>query len=237
MVISNSVSGRAVDPKESKTSNSLMIKVCGICSVEDALSAVAAGADLLGLIFAAGSARQIDEKTAREICAAVRGRVQTVGVFQNEDSQTVRRVSKVLGLHYVQLHGKESAGFCSLMSVPVIKAVTPDSIMELDRLEQYLSHISYFLIDRQKSIEHTSYMHIDLLVPVLRRLQAKYFLAGGLNANTVADVVQTHAPAGIDVASGVEVHPRVKSAGMMQHFIAFARSAGQEIQAKHILEM
>jgi phosphoribosylanthranilate isomerase len=83
------------------------VKVCGFTSVSDAVAAVAAGVDLLGLNFFAGSKRRIDLGTARAIAAAVAGRATLVGVFVNHSADDILSIAAAVPLGVVQLHGDE----------------------------------------------------------------------------------------------------------------------------------
>ena len=83
------------------------IKICGITSVDDALAAVDAGSDAIGLNFYRGSKRCVDTETARQIVAAVDKRAEPVGVFVNHLSDEIQRICSATGIRWVQLHGNE----------------------------------------------------------------------------------------------------------------------------------
>src|SRR5262249_8611236 len=84
------------------------VKICGVTSVEDALAAVAAGADAIGVNFAAESARRVDVELAREIVQALPAGIVSVGVFVDASEQQLRDVLMRTGLRCVQLHGDET---------------------------------------------------------------------------------------------------------------------------------
>ncbi len=86
----------------------MFVKICGITNEEDALLAVAMGADAVGFVFAPGSPRQIAVNQARDIARRLPPEVMTVGVFRDEASQRVVEMVNAAGLHGVQLHGHET---------------------------------------------------------------------------------------------------------------------------------
>ena len=85
------------------------VKVCGVCSSEDAETVVAAGADAIGLNFFPGSKRFVDPETARRIVENIAGRAYVVGVFVNATVEEMVQASERLPLDCLQLHGDESA--------------------------------------------------------------------------------------------------------------------------------
>jgi phosphoribosylanthranilate isomerase len=87
------------------------IKICGITNLDDALSAVDAGANALGFVFYPKSPRLVSSRTATEIVAKVPSDVQKVGVFVNENADRVLEIVKETGLTAIQLHGDESTEF------------------------------------------------------------------------------------------------------------------------------
>src|SRR5215813_6629355 len=100
-----------------------LVKICGITNLDDALAAVEAGADALGFNFWPRSPRYISPATARDLINQLQDRVLKVGVFVNEELQSVRRIASEASLSAVQLHGDESPEYCSeLKGRYVIKA-------------------------------------------------------------------------------------------------------------------
>ncbi len=93
------------------------VKICGFTNVADALAAVDAGADLLGLNFFAGSKRRIDVATARAIASAVAGRAVLVGVFVNHSAADIRAIAAAVPLGVVQLHGDEPPSVGAALAV------------------------------------------------------------------------------------------------------------------------
>src|SRR6185295_14240337 len=90
-----------------------LIKICGITNLEDALSAVDAGAGALGFNFYKQSPRYIDPESARKIIDQLPKRILTVGVFVNEESEQVKSIATEAGVAALQLHGDESSEYCA----------------------------------------------------------------------------------------------------------------------------
>ena len=91
-----------------------LVKICGITNLADALSAVDAGADMLGFNFYRPSPRYLEPKVAREIIDQLPATVMTVGVFVNEPSpDEVERIANEAGVAALQLHGDESPEYCT----------------------------------------------------------------------------------------------------------------------------
>lgn len=87
------------------------VKICGITNIEDALTAVEAGADALGFVFYEKSPRKVDVETARKIVAKLPAQVEKIGVFVDESVQRVRDVAGEAYLTGAQLHGSEDVSF------------------------------------------------------------------------------------------------------------------------------
>src|SRR5215208_3270001 len=88
------------------------IKICGITNLDDALAAVAAGADALGFNFYNLSPRYITPQRAREIIEQIPTSILTVGVFVNEEAPFVKSIAQEAGITALQLHGDESPSYC-----------------------------------------------------------------------------------------------------------------------------
>src|SRR5690242_6936903 len=92
-----------------------LVKICGITNLEDALAAVEAGADALGFNFYDRSPRYISPANAREITNHLPPSILRVGVFVNEELQSLLTIASEANLTAVQLHGDESPEYCELL--------------------------------------------------------------------------------------------------------------------------
>ncbi len=113
------------------------VKICGITCVEDALAAIAAGADAIGLNFYRASPRFCPPDTAQAIAAAVGNRVRKVGVFVNAPADEILRAADNLGLDMVQMHGDETP--------ELLREIRPLGVVRTFRLSDDLSTIHDYL--------------------------------------------------------------------------------------------
>lgn len=199
----------------------MFIKVCGITNEQDALLAVALGADALGFVFAP-SPRQISPALAREIVKRLPPETVTVGVFRNETPSRVIEVVNEARLQGAQLHGHETPAMTAEVATDirfVIKAVVAGS-QDAAQANNFASDA--ILVDGLHPGSGHAY-DWDLLqdLPTDIRLM----LSGGLTPENVAAGILQVQPWGVDVSSGVEKAPGLKDAVRMRHFITNARDA------------
>lgn len=204
----------------------MFVKICGITSEDDALLAVAMGADALGFIFAP-STRQVAAQRVYDITRRLPPEVLTVGVFRDELPGRVLDIAGRAGVRAVQLHGSETpdqvaevlAGGAGHGIRTVIKAFGADS-PHLARADRY--HTDLVLVDAPSPGSGKVFdWHVTADVPDGVRL----ILAGGLTPENVGDAVAAVEPWGVDVASGVEEAPGRKDATKVRRFIRNARAA------------
>jgi phosphoribosylanthranilate isomerase len=202
---------------------SVKVKICGVCTVEDARASVAAGADFLGLNFHPGSPRAVDVERAVTIAAAVPG-TPLVGVFVDAPRDRVEALAAEVGLSGLQFHGDEPAGYCRGWSRRTIKALRAVPGADVAGLAACYE-VDFILLDT-----FVPGMHGGTGRPVDVRAAAgippaRLFLAGGLRPETVADAVRAVRPFAVDVASGVESSPGRKDHAKLEAFIRRAKAA------------
>lgn len=209
------------------------IKICGITRARDAVVCAEAGADAIGLVFAR-SPRQVTLQQAREIVAALPPFVSAVGVFVNAKAAAILRTVAEVGLSEVQLHGEEAPGLLSsLGGLRVIKALRVRSKSFLDELSRYAkAGVDGILLDAfAPTARGGSGRRFDWdLVTGARDAGAldntpPIILAGGLTPQNVQSAVRRIRPWGVDVSTGVESEPGVKSTEKISRFVAAVRSA------------
>ncbi len=211
------------------------IKICGITNPTDAMAAIEAGADWLGLIFVPQTPRFVPVESATEIMRQLRAlypETTVVGVFQNQSLSDIERLIQVLKLNRVQLHGHESPDFCAQISVPVIKTLLlhpelPElDISELRRQSATfleVPQVQALLLDLPKGSAIPSVLnvtHSDAHSEKLRSFLSDFpcLLAGGLTPDNIQPALQIFQPAGVDVASGVEQAPGKKDVDKIKRF-------------------
>lgn len=212
---------------------SAQVKICGIRQPEHAVAAVQAGADFLGLIFAP-SRRQISVEQARaivETARAVAAEQQTpigiVGVFVNEQAQSINAVVDALELDWVQLSGHEPITIAYEIRVPVVKAVRFDQHESertwLDQLNADVTERYPLLVDAHVSGSYGGAgVTADWTTAAQLAQRWPVWLAGGLTPENVADAIQVVRPSVVDVSSGVETNA-VKDVAKINAFIRAAK--------------
>jgi phosphoribosylanthranilate isomerase len=202
------------------------VKICGITSVEDALAAVQAGADALGLNFVPDSPRCISEQTASDIRLCLPPFVDVVGVFADRPMRDVHRLATRLELHYIQLHGLELADSLWHYKCPVIKAFRVKDEEMLQFVGAWDDVAAAVLLDGiGRPREHGGATFDWRLVEAARAATTRpLMIAGGLTPDNVAEAIRVALPFAVDVASGVETAPGKKDAALMRAFVGHAKS-------------
>jgi|YNPMSStandDraft_1061717.scaffolds.fasta_scaffold01235_9 phosphoribosylanthranilate isomerase len=208
------------------------VKICGVRTCDHALTAVDAGADMIGLVFAP-SRRRIDPADAAVIAEAVRAAaddrrrlVSLIGVFVNEDVTRIREIAALCSLDGIQLSGDEPVAYATdLAPFLVIKAIRFDnSAHERDWLNEEWAHVR-LLVDAHVPGSYGGAGVVadwDRAADLAR--QRPLLLAGGLTPENVAAAIQRVRPWGVDVSSGVESNG-VKDHQKIRAFVAAARAA------------
>jgi phosphoribosylanthranilate isomerase len=218
----------------------MKVKICGLTNLDDARTAVAAGADYLGFIFYPPSKRAITWGAAQEIVAHLRAAENCpllVGVFVNETVAQMAAVLDQIGLDLAQLSGEEVPSFVgdrqSALFGRAYKALRPTSLAEAQ------AEAEWYVPPQRPA--HLPALLIDTYHPTLRggtgatgdwTLSAKLaqtvpglMLAGGLTADNIATAVRVVRPFAVDVASGIEVRPGKKDPDLLHRFVREARGA------------
>jgi phosphoribosylanthranilate isomerase len=203
----------------------LFVKICGITRQDDAAAAVAAGADALGFVAWPRSRRHIAPDQAGLIMAALPSGIRRVGVFVDP---TVAEIAAYLaaGIDVVQLHGGESAKFARevALQAEVWKAICPKDIADVAAFGDYPA--ARFLIDAGGPTAPGGTGQTadwDLARRADGILSAPVLLAGGLTPENLAAAVAAVRPWGVDVSSGVEESPGIKSSARIRAFLSTAR--------------
>lgn len=203
----------------------MRVKICGLTRREDALAAVAAGADALGFIFYEPSPRHLSLPAAAEIIRAVPPFVAKVGVFVDAEAAFIQRAVAECGLDTVQLHGAEPPEFCRQFAVPVIKAFRirdRDSLRALPAYDTVAWLLDSFVPGKPGGTG--AQFNWDLAAEA-KKLGCPIILAGGLTPENVAAAVAKVRPYAVDVSSGVESAPGRKDEAKVRAFIAAAKAA------------
>ncbi|MAF54574.1 MAG: phosphoribosylanthranilate isomerase [Deltaproteobacteria bacterium] len=211
--------------KMNNSTLSPIIKICGLTSLEQALSCVELGADWLGLNCWSGSSRYITAEKALEIVDGLPESVSTVGVFVNESTDTLESIMRETGIDLAQLHGDETPENCKKITVPWFKAFRVSPSFQPQRIQDYGGET--FLLDAYSKTHYGgSGQKIDWELASTVSAMGKLILAGGLAPENVADAVNKVRPWGVDVCSGVESEPGIKDLLKVKEFINNIRNSG-----------
>jgi phosphoribosylanthranilate isomerase len=217
----------------------LHVKICGITNPADAVAAVEAGADALGLIFAP-SPRRVTLDDARAIRLVVPARVEMTGVFVREPLALVHDAILTVGLGGVQFHGNPLEHWADAERVRweeliqtrkalrVVHAVRAKDATALEAaLDTRMERADQILLDAfVPGLEGGTGRTFDWsLIEIVKRRGVPVIVAGGLTPGNVAEAVGTTQPWGVDVSSGVESAPGKKDHGAVRRFIRAARAA------------
>jgi len=199
----------------------VFVKICGITRPADAIAAVDAGADAIGLNFVSSSRRFIDVATAREIAAVVPDHVMSVGVFKEHRASEILEIAKALDLDSAQLHG-DSPGVTSSDAIGVhtlINVVTVEGPSVRDIGDDGEDIVMLDAPSAGGGVPF-DWRAVGNLVT-----KHKILLAGGLRPDNVAEAIRVAKPWGVDVASGVGTEPGHKDPDAIARFVATARDA------------
>lgn len=186
------------------------VKICGITHPDDAALAVSAGAAAIGLVFWPASPRAVDIARAREIIAVVPAVVSVVGVFVNQVDEATHLAAD-LGLSAVQFHGDETTEDCLRPRVRVIKAIPVRDTSAVDAALALPDAVTVLLDAHDPIKRGGTGTPVDW--SLAREIARRRFtiLSGGLTSDNIVDAIAAVRPSAIDVSSGVEQRPGVKS--------------------------
>ncbi|SHL72827.1 phosphoribosylanthranilate isomerase [Phytopseudomonas punonensis] len=202
-------------------------KICGITRLEDALVAVAAGADAIGLVFYARSPRAVSVEQARNILAGLPPFVTTVGLFVDMPRSEIEALLAAVPLDLLQFHGDEKAADCEALGRPYIKALrvrAGDDVAAL--VGAYPSAQAVLLDTYVEGVPGGTGQAFDWsLVPA--KLSKPVILAGGLTADNVGAAIAQVRPYAVDVSGGVEAGKGIKDATKVKDFVRAVRAVGE----------
>jgi len=205
------------------------VKICGITTPEDALTAAEAGADAIGVVFYKKSPRYVSPQKAREIARVLPPFVDVVGVFVDAPRKEVKEIAKLAGLSALQFHGEEPPGYCTGWNIRVIKAFRAGERFNPPKLALY--KVNGYLLDAyHPELPGGTGQIADWDVALRAKEYGPVILAGGLSPENVAEAVKKVRPFGVDVSSGVEKAPGVKDPEKVRAFIEAVERASKEAE-------
>ncbi|WP_338672101.1 phosphoribosylanthranilate isomerase [Streptomyces sp. SCSIO 30461] len=200
--------------------SSVFIKVCGLRTERDVDTAVAAGADAIGFVFAE-SVRRVDPDTALRLALRVPERIMTVGVFRDQPLDEVRGLIEATGMRAAQLHGDEGSAYYDALRPSGRTLIRGAAVRgDVPRFGECGEDI--LLLDAPVPGAGEAWDRTGVRLPGPGEM---WLLAGGLDPGNVADAVRSARPWGVDVSSGIEISRGVKSPELIEAFIRAAREA------------
>ncbi|MEP9411760.1 MAG: phosphoribosylanthranilate isomerase [Candidatus Brocadia sp.] len=203
----------------------MRVKICGITNSEDAQAAIELGADALGFVFAK-SPRQVTKEQVRDIIERLPPFVSPVGVFVDEQVDTMKEICNFCHIHTVQLHGNEDPLYLNdLKGYKIIKAFRIREEDDLKLLANYKPHA--FLLDSYvKGVMGGTGMPFKWEIARQAHKYGAIILSGGLIPENVREAIHIVKPYGVDVSSGVEASQGKKDKALMKRFIMNAKFRG-----------
>jgi phosphoribosylanthranilate isomerase len=193
------------------------VKVCGVTRPDDARVAVAAGADLIGMILWSPSPRSTDVEGARRVRQEVPSSIPLVGVFVDEDPDRIEEIAAEVGLDRVQLHGAEPAAVVRRFGERVLRGVRDGDASAVPP--------GVTVVYDRGFGEHPGEAELAAHWAAARALGAErpVLLAGALDESNVAAAIAAAQPYGVDVARGTESSPGIKDHDRLRRFLAAAK--------------
>ena len=195
----------------------MMIKVCGMRDAENIREVEALGIDLMGFIFWPKSSRYVSERPAY-----LPTNCKCVGVFVDEDIETVRRIADDYALDYIQLHGHESRAYCvKLKGLKLIKAISVSGRDDIATYKTYEGLVDYFLFDTKCPSVGGSGQQFDWSVLSAYDGNTPFLLSGGIGPDDTERVKASHHSkcVGIDLNSRFEIAPGLKDINKLKDFL------------------
>ena len=212
------------------------VKICGITSAEAADAAIAAGAGYGGLVFHPRSPRFVTPEAAGALATRMRGRLKLAALIPDFDDNAIESVIRAAQPDFLQLHGSESVGrtadIRARFGLPVIKVLAVAESSDLARVPEFEKVADMLMFDAKPPKDadrgggHGAAFDWKILSG--RHFTKPWFLAGGLTPDNVARAIEASGTTLVDVSSGVESAPGVKSAA---HIAAFVAATKEKVRA------
>ncbi len=213
------------------------IKICGLKTEAAVDAAIGNGATHIGFIFFPRSPRHVEPDEAGRLREGACGKAKAVAVTVDADDATLDQIVAAMSPDIIQLHGKETPqrvlDVKQRYGLPVMKAFAVSTPDDLVRIAPYRGFADRFLFDAKppkgSQLPGGNGVSFDWgLLAALDR-DVDYMLSGGLNIGNIGDALRQANPPGIDISSGVESAPGVKSPMLIEEFFAAIRAARAEM--------
>jgi phosphoribosylanthranilate isomerase len=211
-----------------------LVKICGLSTPDTLDAALAAGADMIGLVRFPRSPRHVEFEAGAALADRARGRAQVVALLVDPDDDELDHAIRSLRPDLLQLHGRESpervAGIRARFGVPVMKAVGIADEGDVAGLRAYTAVADRLLVDAKPprtagALPGGNGLSFDWHLVAGLDLPKPLMLSGGLDPGNVAEALRLTGLTGVDVSSGVESAPGVKDRARIAAFVGAAKGA------------
>lgn len=197
---------------------SISVKICGITDFGSGEAAVTAGADAVGFVFHPGSPRYMTPERARAIAERLPRRVEKVAVFLRPSADEIAAVLSQFDADVLQA----DAGYLPPVSIDTLPVIRQTAAFDPDSMPVIVEGRGRFMLEGPQS---GSGVKVDWDIASTIAARGQMTLGGGLTPSNVADAIRIVSPAGVDVSSGVESAPGVKSPELIREFVRNVRAA------------
>lgn len=196
----------------------IKLKVCGMGRPENVKGLIDLRPDFMGFIFYKKSPRYVEDLDD-DLLSRIPISIRKVGVFVNEEIETIVKLSKKYGLKYAQLHGDEDLDYCKALKLKGIKVIKVFRLMDVlpISMKKYAEVADYFLFDTQTPNYGGSGRHFDWKILEAYNLDTPFLLSGGIKLEDIEEIKNIEAKGfvGIDVNSKFEIEPGLKDLEMI----------------------
>jgi phosphoribosylanthranilate isomerase len=208
----------------------LDVKICGVNDTASIMAAAGAGAAYVGFVFFENSPRGLAPDAARNLAGLVPKEIKKVGVFVDAPDDLIREACEKADLDLLQLHGAENpqrvGEIKAMTGRPVIKAMSVETSHDVTAAAGFESVCDYLLFDARPPAESIrpggNAVPFDWRLLEGGKLTTPWFLSGGLTAGNLKRAVAESGARMVDVSSGIEVSPGVKSERLIEEFLGKA---------------
>lgn len=209
------------------------VKICGLTDARGLVAAVDGGAAFVGFVFFRRSPRFITAEQAAELAAQVKRGVKSVGLFVDPSDADLESVLSHVRLDMIQLHGKETPARVdqvrALSGLPVMKAIGVETERDVVAARAYENHADWLLFDAKAPKDATrpggNAAAFNWAVMKAYTGKTPWMLAGGLTRANVGAAIKASGARAVDVSSGVETKPGIKSPARIRAFLKAADAA------------
>jgi len=209
-------------------------KICGLSTPEAIETAIAGGADYIGLVFFAKSPRYVTTAAAGALSKPVAGKVTRVGLVVDATDDEITAILRDCPLDLLQLHGKETpervAAIRARFGLPVMKVLSVAMAEDIAGARAYEPVADRLMFDAKppktmvNALPGGNAVSFDWSLLAGQRFNRPWMLAGGLTAQNLAEAVRISGAPAVDTSSGVEDRPGVKNLQKIKDFLTVARS-------------